>query len=390
MRLAICTETFIPQVNGVARTIAKLAEHLTTVNTPATARVEILVIAPDTGSLPQPLPYQLHPVAGVDFPVYPELKIPLPNYGEIAKKLKQFQPDLIHLVTPFVIGLCGLKYAKDQQIPLVASYHTNIPQYLKYYNSRLFNRILWHFLRWVHNQCQVNYCPSQDTLKLLNNRGIRHLEIWDRGIDCTEFNPRYRNEQLRNHLAKGKETLLLYVGRLAQEKDLDILMKAMQRLRWQTDNVQLVLVGDGPMAPSLKKNAPDNVTFTGYKHGRELAEIYASGDIFVFPSTTETFGNVVLEAMASGLPVIAALAGGVKENLINDYNGLGCKPRNSGDMTNAIIKLIKDKTYRQQLSGQAREYALTKSWDAVFNQLLNSYQKAMAGDPLSSSKRQTG
>ncbi|MCL0033115.1 glycosyltransferase family 1 protein [Peptococcaceae bacterium] len=339
--------------------------------------LEVLVIAPDDNLENHSFSYQVYPVFGISFPIYPELKIPLPGYGEISKVLDEFEPDLIHLVTPFVIGLCGLKYAKDNDILLVASYHTNLSQYLKYYKFKILDSLLWKYFNWIHNQCEVNYCPSTATLQLLRRKGIKNLEIWDRGVDCAEFSPEYRNEELRKELIGSKEVMLLYVGRLAYEKDLDVLMNAMKRINNNLGNVCLVMTGDGPARDDLEDNAPGNVIFTGYKKGKELSEIYANADIFVFPSTTETFGNVILEAMASGLPVVAPMVGGVKDNLVHGYNGIACKPRNAKDMAGAVIRLARDVSYRRKLASQAREYALKKSWDEVFDRLFNSYQQVL-------------
>ena len=319
----------------------------------------------------------MYGVYGVKFPVYPELKIPLPSYKEMAKELDDFKPDLIHLATPIVIGMCGLKYAKDNGIPFVASYHTNLSQYLKYYKFKILESILWKYFNWIHNQCEANYCPSKATLQLLRRKGIRNLEIWDRGVDCTEFSPNYRNECLRKKLAGDKKLILLYVGRLAHEKNLDVLINTMKRINKQLKDVCLVMTGDGPAREELQEISPENVVFTGYKSGLELSEIYASADIFVFPSTTETFGNVVLEAMASGLPVVAPMAGGIKDNLINGYNGIACKPKNAGDMTRAVVRLAEDRSYRQLLAVQARKYAQQKSWKGVFDKLIDSYQRVV-------------
>ncbi|MGV8145329.1 MAG: glycosyltransferase family 4 protein [Alkaliphilus sp.] len=388
MRLAIFTETFIPQVNGVSRTLARLAKHFSNrhlvldANCFYPSKIEILVITPECGTVPQGLPYQLHKVFGVNLPAYPELKIPIPNHIKISRIMDEFKPDIIHLASPFVMGLSGLKYAKDCNIPLVASYHTNISQYLKYYKLEVLDDLLWQFIRYIHNQCLVNYSPSKDTLNLLNMKGVKNLEIWDRGIDCKEYSPSFKDEDLKHELLDGRKKLLLYVGRIAHEKNLDILMKAIHLVNWQRNDVQLVLAGDGPLANELKANAPDNVTFVGYKHSTELVKMYASADMFVFPSTTETFGNVVLEAMASGLPVIAPSSGGIKDNLIDNYNGISCQPLCATDMANAIYRLSNDENYRLLLSKQARLYAMNKSWDEVFNRLLYSYQKVLGNCSL--------
>lgn len=371
MKVAIFTDTFIPQVNGVARTVGRLAEAL------AGRDMSCMVLSPDTG-LQGEYPFEFNFSPGFDLPVYQECKVALPSYPSICKVMEQFKPDVIHLVTEFPMGLCGLKYASSYRIPAVGSYHTNFPEYLSYYKMAFLTNWVWKYMRWFHNQCLINYCPSQATLKLLEKKKIRNLDIWGRGIDTVLFNPQKRDFMYRDHVGAAGKTLLLYVGRIAPEKDLDILMESLRTLNAANREVHLVITGDGPQADVLKREAPPNVTFTGYLHGEDLAAVYASCDIFVFPSTTETYGNVVLEAMASGLPVVGAYSGGVKENLINRFNGLTCRPRNAGDMAAAVMELIENEGLRKSLASQARSYSLTKSWENVFNRLIEGYFQALA------------
>nr|WP_242841691.1 glycosyltransferase [Desulfitibacter alkalitolerans] len=180
--------------------------------------------------------------------------------------------------------------------------------------------------------------------------------------------------------------MLLYVGRVAPEKELDVLFDAAVRLNQKRINFKLFIVGDGPYKKQLEERNLPNVTFLGYKFGAELQMLYASADIFVFPSTSETYGNVVLEAMASGLPVVAADAGGVKENLIQMYNGIAFTPGSPDEMAEAISRLIKDDDLRTGLANNARKYSLTKSWDEVFSNLFKNYQELMESSKITKSK----
>ncbi len=182
---------------------------------------------------------------------------------------------------------------------------------------------------------------------------------------------------MRSTLAPDKRLYFLYVGRLAPEKDLDVLLKAWKIVETTIPEAQLIITGNGPMIEELKQTAGPNVIFTGYLHGEELAVVYASSDVFVFPSTTETFGNVVLEAMASGLPVIAPAAGGVKNLLIDGTNGIACRPRNYLDMASAIIKIAQNDTLRIKMSSQALQYALEHKWDDILHPLVESYHKVI-------------
>lgn len=366
MRVAIFTDTFIPQVNGVAKTIGRLANFLTVQG------IDCLVVAPETG-LTGDYGYQLHALPGFDLPFYQECKIAIPSYTEISRQLDFFKPDMVHLATEVSMGLCGLKYATSNHLPLVSSYHTNFPQYLSYYKLGLFANWTWKYLKWFHNQCLKNYCPSVSTMQLLEKKGIRNLEQWGRGIDTSLYNPAKADPSFKVRIGAENKTLLLYVGRLAPEKDLDILVESMGIIRHSHPDIHLVMTGDGPLSAKLKEETPPNITFTGYLHGEELAMVYASCDLFVFPSTTETYGNVILEAMASGLPVVAAYSGGIKENLLDRSNGLACRPRSVKDMVKAIIELKENQALRLTLASQARAFSLTRSWDQIFKGLLDSY-----------------
>lgn len=279
------------------------------------------------------------------------------------------------------MGLYGLKYALSKRLPIVSSYHTNMSQYLSYYGFSFLSAAIWQYMRWFHNKCLINYCPSADTLNLLKKNGIVNLDIWSRGVDTTLFSPSKRDPSFKARIGAENRTVLLYVGRLAAEKDLDVLMQAFRNVSRHTRDVHLVITGEGPMEARLRKEVTENVTYTGYLGGEKLAVVYASSDIFVFPSTTETFGNVIIEAMASGLPVVGAYSGGVKDNLIDNYNGLACRPRSVEDTAAAIKKLIDNDLLRKTLSVQARLHTQKKSWDSVMQKLISGYFLA-SGKPI--------
>jgi len=366
LKLAIFTDTYLPQVNGVSRTIARISSHLQKQNIPC------LIFAPECGPLPEDCK-NVHTFSAFDLPFYPECKIALPSYPVVREILDSFKPDLVHLVTEFSLGLCGLKYAKDHRLPAVASYTTNFPQYLAYYKVGFLKNWAWRYLRWFHNQCRLNYCPSPAIQSLLMKKGFHNLTVWGRGIDTGLFSPDKKSEFLKK-LAPGKNLFFLYVGRLAPEKDLDVLFNAWRTVSGRLPGAQLVITGDGPLAGELKEKNVDGVVFTGYRHGEELSTIYASSDIFVFPSTTETFGNVVLEAMAAGLPVVGPAAGGVKNLLVDGHNGLACRPRNHHDMAAAMLKLARHDELRAQIGSRARQYAIERSWENLLRSLVESYR----------------
>lgn len=366
MKIAIFSDTFAPQVNGVAKTLDKLKNYMDEKG------IEYKFFIPGEASGYEPF-NRIMSFSSMNFFLYPECKIALPRYVNVKEALDNFQPDLIHIATPFSIGLMGLKYARSHNIPLAASYHTNFIEYLKYYKLQFIENFLWNYFRWFHSFCHVNFCPSQDTFSKLKQKGIGNLKIWGRGIDTQKFSPKFYNEAVRKFYAPKNELVLLYVGRIAAEKELDVLLAAAELLNKKNLAFKLILVGDGPERREMEAKGIANVIFTGYKFNKELQEIYASSDIFVFPSSSETYGNVILEAMASGLPVVGAFAGGVKENLKNMYNGLAFNPGASQEMADKIERIIVDNELRKTLGKNARTYAATKSWSQVFVSLFNDY-----------------
>ncbi|MDR3539472.1 MAG: glycosyltransferase family 1 protein [Desulfosporosinus sp.] len=369
MRIAYFTDTYLPQINGVSNTLEKLGAYLLDKN------IEHMFFAPDYNEkIMSTANSPITRFKSVSLPFYPECRLSLPLYANLCQIADQFKPTIIHLTDPFGIGLAGLRYARDRGIPIVSSFHTNFDVYLKYYNLEYLEDIIWSFFKWFHRASMLNLCPSQDTLKILESKGLENLCIWSRGIDRDKFNPNQRSSNIRYRLKADDKLIFLYVGRMAVEKDLDILLDSIAIVNSSyADKVQFVFVGDGPYAKSIKERSYDNVVFTGYLRDGELAAMYASSDVFVFPSSTETFGNVVLEAMASGLPVIAVNSGGVKENVFHDYNGLMCAPRDTKSFTQAIIRLIEDKPLKETLAANAREHSAQKSWSMIFDQLVIDY-----------------
>ncbi|MEC9489746.1 MAG: glycosyltransferase family 1 protein [Halanaerobiales bacterium] len=373
MKIAIFTDTFAPQINGVTKNLNRLLNYF------SVQGIEYLLFAPESESRTESI-YENNVVRlkSMNFFLYPELKFTLPNYLKVRSKLMKFKPDLFHLITPFNIGLTGLYAARQSDSPIVASYHTNFDQYLDYYNLNFLEKAAWKYLRWFHDQALRNYCPSEETRKELAAKNFINLDIWGRGIDSNLFSPAHRNSEfIKKHNLEDKISIL-YVGRIAREKNLSLLLNSFESLNQKYGRkIKLIITGDGPELKSLKKEAPDNVIFTGFKKGRELSQIYASADIFAFPSVTETYGNVIIEAMASGLPVVAISAGGVKENLINKYNGLAVKKNNSAEFSLQLEQLLINDRLRDALAHNARQYALEQGWDHVFESLDKSYQQVI-------------
>jgi len=364
MRIAIFTDTYFPQVNGVSKYLEEMQKYMDNYD------IDYQLFVPQ-----KPIGMEMNNITsfyGMPFLLYPELKISWPSRNRIKSTLDKFNPDVIYLPTPLSIGMAGLKYAKRNGIPIVSTYHTNFPQYLRYYHLDSLQKAVWKYLRWFHSFSQINFCPSMETIEQLQNHGINNLDLSNNGIDCAVFSPEIRSEELRKLFAPEGEVLLLYVGRVAPEKDLDVLIRSIGLLNNAQVAFKLLVVGDGPALKALQEQDIANVIFTGYKSGRELQEIYASSDIFVFPSRTETFGNVILEAMASGLPVVAAYAGGVKESLIDMSNGLAFTPGDEKEMADCILRLVVDSKLRKILADNARSFALARTWDVIFSSFFRS------------------
>lgn len=371
MRLALFTDTFLPQTNGVSLTLQRLTTHLNR------RGIEHLLFSPKSApenSYADPI----RPITSIPFFLYPECRLALPNMSSIQSELKAFRPDLLHLATPFNIGLCGLRYARKYGLPHVASYHTHFDRYLEYYRMKRIVPLYWKYMKWFHRSCDATFAPSNETLDSLQVQGFQRLKLWSRGIDCNLYTPKKRSHQVRDRYGITAPLLLLYVGRIAPEKDINTLALAMQQLpESMQSQVHWLVVGDGPLLPEMRTQAPHNVTFTGYKHGEELAQLYASADLFVFPSSTETFGNVVLEAMASGLPVLAVNEGGVKDLITPGRNGMIVEPRSPDAFIREICASIEHPHKLAAMGYEGRQLALDRSWESIFDGLIHDYEEIL-------------
>ncbi len=370
MRIAFFTDTFHPQINGVTNTLNKLDSYLDK------KQIEHAFFAP---SYKESNIYEkAHRFKSISFPLYPECRLSLPFYPSLSKMADKFKPDIVHLVTPLGIGVSGLRYANEKGIPKVASYHTNFDSYLKYYRLENFENLLWNYMKWFCNSNSLNFCPSNDTMGVLKSKGINNLRLWSRGVDTDIYNPCFKDMNLRRKLGLYGKIAFLYVGRIAVEKDLDTLTGCIKRIsRCYKERCAFVIAGDGPYTPQIRDALGDNAVFTGYLKRKELSSLYASCDAFVFPSGNETFGNVILEAMASGLPVIAANSGGVKDSIVEGYNGIYFRHRDMDDLERAIKYFIENKNIICELGKNARQSALDKSWDNVFDGLLADYHDVL-------------
>ena len=375
MRIALFTETFLPKVDGIVTRLRHTVEHLQRNGN------QVLVVAPD-GGLTEYKGAKIYGVSGFPLPLYPELKLALPR-PSIGVALETFQPDLIHVVNPAVLGLGGLYYAKVLQIPLVASYHTHLPQYLQHYGLGMLEPVMWELIKASHNQAQLNLCTSTAMIEELRVHGIQNLDLWQRGVDTETFHPSLTSAQMRSHLSQGhpESPLLLYVGRLSAEKEIERIKPVLEAI----PNARLALVGDGPHRSALEKHFAGTPThFVGYLTGKELGAAFASSDAFVFPSRTETLGLVLLEAMAAGCPVVAARSGGIPDIVTDGVNGYLFDPADEQGAITATVRLFQQQDERETLRHNARAEAERWSWSAATRQLQNYYRSVVMSGSMSS------
>lgn len=379
MRIAIITENFLPKVDGVTRTLARLLEHL------QATEHQALLLGPDSGMACY-AGAEIVGTAGLPFPFYPELKF---NFFRplFLRRLNEFQPDVIHLVDPVILGATGLAAARFFDKPLVSSYHTNLAAYCEHFGFSLLTRPMWSYNRFIHNQCALTFCPSLSTAAMLRLQGFERLRVWPRGVDTNLFQPGRRNEALRRTWLAGREepehkTIILYVGRVSWEKNLRLLVQAYREI--DVSRCHLVVVGEGPASGEMQQELEGMpVTFTGYLSGEALAQAYASADVFAFPSYTETFGQVVLEAMASGLPVAGLLAEGVCDLVRDEQTGLLLNTQGLSEEEQAtaysarLMRLVEDRQMREKMGGAAVAYARTQTWYEAMESLVRGYQEVV-------------
>jgi glycosyltransferase involved in cell wall biosynthesis len=373
LKIALFTETFLPKVDGIVTRLTKTVRHL------VEAGDEVLIFCPE-GAPEQYMGARVVGVPALPLPLYPELKLALPRPA-VAEALDQFAPDLVHVINPAVLGLGGIWLAKTKGYPLVASYHTHLPKYLEHYGMGLLEPLLWELLKAAHNQAQLNLCTSTAMVAELSDKGIQHTALWQRGVDTEMFRPELRSSASRERLLGGHSDtgkLLLYIGRLSAEKQIERIKPVLEAL----PDARLALVGDGPHRSRLEEifsGLP--VTFVGYLAGEELAAAYASGDAFVFPSSTETLGLVLLESMAAGCPVVGANRGGIPDIVTDGVNGCLYEPDGedggAASLTAAVLRLLGDQEQRQILSFHARREAEAWGWAGATAQLRSYYRNLL-------------
>ena len=370
IKIAHFTDTY-SDVNGVAHTLrlqAKMAEKNRKEQT-------IITCGPESGS---PRVTNFEPIGRYEMPEYPDMKLFYPPLVKMLDYCYRENFTHIHSATPGPVGLAALAIARILRIPVFGTYHTALPQYVNLLtNDQSAEELMWKYIGWYYNQMETVYVPSRATGEDLIKNGIpeEKIKFYNRGIDAERFHPSNRNGFLALRFGIDKsETKLLYVGRVSREKNMPLLADIFRGLFHMRKNVRLIVVGDGPYMKEMKESlAGYPVTFTGFLEGKQLAQAYASSDIFIFPSTTDTFGRVVLEAQASGLPVIVSGRGGPRENLIDEKTGFIVSSNERDCYIRAALKLIDNPGLLNWMRGNAREYAESRSFESAYLELWDSF-----------------
>ncbi len=370
MRIAVFTEVFLPKVDGVVTRLVRSLEQLQAMGH------EVVVFAP--GNPPAEFAgFEVVRVRAVPFrPWYPELSVGLPT-PEIARVMERFHPHVVHAVNPIWLAAYGTLSARRRDLPLVASFHTDVPSYTERLGLEWITDTTSRWITWMHNFAQVNLCTSQQMVQRARGSGIRNVQLWPKAVDTEAYRPDRADRAMRERLTGGNpdDRLLVYVGRLSKEKDLDLLRPMMERL---PHDVRLAFVGSGPHREELERLfAGTRTVFTGYMGGEELSAAYASADLFVFPSTTETLGLVALESMASGVPVVGARAGGLPFAVRDGVGGLLHEPGSVDDLTAKVTRVLEDGELRSRLSAGGRQETEKHGWRAATESLVEGYEEAV-------------
>ncbi|MEA3640460.1 MAG: glycosyltransferase family 1 protein [Lamprobacter sp.] len=364
LHVALVTETYPPEINGVANTMAQLARGLERKG----HQVSLIRPRQPADQSNNPPPNALL-VSGLPLPGYRGLRFGLPAFRVIQRRWRETGPDAVYIATEGPLGHSALKAATQLGIPTLTGFHTQFQQYCSHYGVGLLMKPIISLLRRFHNRSGATLVPTRALLQELASAGFENLHILSRGVDTERFSPRYRNLALRASWGCSDETLVaLYVGRIAAEKHVDLAIEAFDRIRGTQPDSRCVLVGDGPELAHLRRQHPDYV-YTGAKVGEELAAHYASADLFVFPSLTETFGNVLTEALASGVATLAFDYAAAREHLQDGRNGYSVALDDRAAFLLRAEQAASDRTRLRQFGQEARRTAESLSWDRVISDL---------------------
>lgn len=381
MKVTYFTESLYPHVDGVSRTLARLFATLERVG------VDFDVYSPFEPWDVITWRTRVERVRYFRFPLYPDYRISLPPAPGARRRFADSPPDLVHLVSPTPMAMWAQRLAARHGIPTVASFHTHFVSYFRHYGIQPLEGLGWRYLRRFYRGCARVYAPSHSIAIELREQGIGGVELWSRGVDLERFSPDHRSDELRASVPGDPNApILLLVSRLVKEKDLADLIGVERHLRTAEVAFRLVIVGDGPMRKELETALP-HARFAGHQSGPELSVWYASADVFIFPSTTETLGNVVLEALASGLPAIVVDRGGPQDLVTHGVNGFIARARGISEMGSFARTLLEGEERRRVMGLAARRSADRRDWETINEGLVASYAKVIDEGVLSRSNR---
>ena len=375
MRIALVSDTYTPQVNGVTTVLRRIVSAV------HSAGHDAVVVAPEYPDKQTDTRADELRVPSMAFPPYPAIRLSLPAQGRVAHFLDGFRPDLVHVATEGPLGLVGRRFALKRALPLITSYHTHFPRYCREYGMATLESAAWRYMRWFHRPARLVQTPGEEARAELVHNGIPQVVLWGNGIDTRRFDPARRDPALRHRLGIAEhEVAVLHVGRLAPEKNLDVLIHAYSSAREALGSrARFVVAGDGPLVERVTSRLPWAIHL-GFLPLEAISALYASCDVCVLPSETETCGLVALEAMASGIPVVAADAGGFRDSVDHGATGLRVPAHQPTAFTAGIIALALDAPRRRALGAEARRRMLARDTTAEDAVLLEQYAE-VTGHP---------
>ncbi|MBG6239203.1 phosphatidylinositol alpha 1,6-mannosyltransferase [Mycetocola sp. CAN_C7] len=369
MRVALVAESFLPHMNGVTHSLLRVLDHL------EERGDEVIVIAPKASDTPtEHHGYPVTSLPAFSLPSYPNVRLAAGGVARLTRLLMAFQPDVVHLASPFVLGWRGLRAAERLGVPTVAVYQTDVPAYASRYGFPQAEPLLWDQVRRIHSRATLNLAPSGYAMDQLAVHGIPRTRLWVRGVDAERFSPDHRDEVWRRRLAPNGERIIGYVGRLAAEKQVEDL-----RALVGIPDTRLVIVGDGPQRSRLERLLP-GAAFLGFLSGTDLATAVSGFDVFVHPGELETFCQTIQEAMASGVPVVATGRGGPVDLVDSSRTGWLYRPGDLDEFRARVSDLTGDETKRQAFAAAARAGVLPRTWKSVCGALIGHYSSAIEAD----------
>ncbi|MGY5763675.1 glycosyltransferase family 4 protein [Brachybacterium sp. DNPG3] len=372
MRILVVAESFLPHMNGVTNSVLQVVDRF------AAAGEDLEIIAPHTRGAdrfrrtPCGRRVRVHRVVSAPLPGYADVRIAAASAVQLRRRIEDFAPDVIHLASPTILGGRAAVAAQKAGVPTVAVYQTDIPGYTAKYGMPFLEAASWQLLRDLHNRCDLTLAPSRSTRDQLEEHGVERVKLWGRGVDTSLFSPSLRSERLRARYAEPDERLVVYVGRLAPEKQVEDL-----RVVHDIPGVRLLIVGDGPERDTLRRAMP-RARFVGFRSGTDLATHLASADLFVHPGELETFGQTLQEAMASGLPVVAPRRGGPVDIVDPSRTGHLYTPGMLDELRESVTDLLFDDAKRRAMGRAALESVRKRTWPVLCEQLEGHYRTAIS------------